>query len=156
GTGEANRGTPTTRTGGRGLQKFHKLHNLASPSPVTEGQHVIAHFGNGDLAAYDFAGNQQWKRNLQDEHGDYTIWWGHANSPVMDGNLVISVCMQDSLAELGEPPAPSYLVAHDKRNGEEKWKAMRMTSAKAEECDSYITPVLYQANGRRELIVMGG
>src|SRR5262249_1005265 len=46
-------------------QKFHALHNLASPTPATDGEVVIVHFGNGDLAAYDFAGQQLWKRNLQ-------------------------------------------------------------------------------------------
>jgi len=56
-------------------QKFHKLHNLASPSPVTDGKTVVVHFGSGDLAAFDFAGKQKWKRNLQDDIGTYTIWW---------------------------------------------------------------------------------
>src|SRR5262249_10320437 len=83
-------------------QKFHNLHNLASPSPVTDGETVIVHFGNGDLAAYDFEGKQLWLRNLQKEVAPYTIWWGHANSPVLYKDLVISVCMQDSLANLEE------------------------------------------------------
>ena len=48
----------------RGQQRFHALHNLASPSPVTNGKVVVAHYGNGDLAAYDFNGGQLWKRNL--------------------------------------------------------------------------------------------
>src|SRR5271154_6372879 len=65
--------------------KFHPLHNLASPSPVTDGKRVVVHFGNGDLAAYDFDGQQLWHRNLQKDYGDYTIWWGHANSPVIVG-----------------------------------------------------------------------
>jgi outer membrane protein assembly factor BamB len=157
GMGTANRATPTTKgRAGRGNQKFHKLHNLASPSPVTDGKQVIVHFGNGDLAAYDFSGALLWKRNLQEDHGAYTIWWGHANSPVIDGDLVISTCMQDSLADLGESPAPSYLVAHNKQTGDEVWKVMRMTNASAEQCDSYVTPVLYESNGRRELIVIGG
>ena len=60
------------------------------PSPVTDGEVVVVHFGNGDLAAYDFAGNQLWKHNLQDDYGAYTSWYGHANSPVIAGDLVIS------------------------------------------------------------------
>jgi outer membrane protein assembly factor BamB len=157
GTGEANRTAPSTNgRAGRGPQKFHNLHNLASPSPVTDGKLVVVHFGNGDLAAYDLSGNRLWKRNLQHEHGAYTIWWGHANSPVLSNDLVISVCMQDSLADLGEPPAPSYVIAHDKRTGEVKWKTMRMTNATAEECDSYVTPVLHQSAARTQLIVIGG
>ena len=47
---------------------------------VTDGEVVVAHFGNGDLAAYNFAGKQLWLRNLQKDFGVYTIWWGHANS----------------------------------------------------------------------------
>lgn len=146
----------TPRTGARRTeQKFHQLHNNASPSPVTDGEVVIAHFGNGELAAYDFEGEQLWRRNLQSEHGKYTIWWGHANSPVLFKNLVISVCMQDSLADLGDKPAPSYLVAHDKRTGKQLWKSSRMTEAAAEECDSYTTPLLFQTNDRWEMLVMG-
>ncbi|HKD38485.1 MAG TPA: PQQ-binding-like beta-propeller repeat protein, partial [Pirellulales bacterium] len=80
-------------------QKFHDKQNMASPSPVTNGKVVVVHFGNGDLATYDFDGHQLWHRNLQDDYGHYTIWWGHANSPVIYGKFVISVCMQDSLTD---------------------------------------------------------
>jgi outer membrane protein assembly factor BamB len=151
GSGEAVREAPK-----REAQKFHQIHNLASPSPVTDGKTVVVHFGNGDLAAYDFDGKQLWKRNLQDDYGSYTIWWGHANSPVLYGGLVISVCMQDSLADMRDNPVESYLVAHDLQTGAERWKVARMTKAKAEECDAYTTPVLVRRNDRQELIVMGG
>jgi outer membrane protein assembly factor BamB len=140
----------------RGRPLFHTTQNLASPSPVTDGQRVVVHFGNGDLAAYDFAGNRLWRRNLQDDHGRYTIWWGHANSPILCGDLVISVCIQDSLVDLGKPASPSYVVAHDARTGAQRWKTPRMTAATAEPCDSYTTPLLWQRAGRQEVVVMGG
>ena len=54
---------------------------MASPSPVTDGTSVVVHYGNGDLAAYDFDGKRLWKHNLQDDYGNYTIWWGHAIAP---------------------------------------------------------------------------
>ena len=79
---------------------------MASPSPVTDGQRVIVHFGNGDLASYTFAGQQEWKRNLVADYGPYTIWWGHANSPLLFGDAVISVCMQDSLEGTGRADCP--------------------------------------------------
>jgi len=141
--------------GERKAQRFHETHNMASPSPVTDGERAIVHFGNGELASYDFQGNRQWTRNLQDDHGTYTIWWGHANSPVLHGDLVISACMQDSLEDLGGS-SPSYLVAHDKRTGKEKWKTMRKTRAQAEQCDSYVTPLLRPTARGTELIVTGG
>jgi outer membrane protein assembly factor BamB len=144
------------REGAKREQKFHRLHNLASPSPVTDGELVVFHFGSGDLAALDFDGKILWQRNLERDYGTYTIWWGHANSPVLYQNLVISVCMQDSLSGISQQLAPSYLVAHDKRTGREVWKSMRLTGADAEQCDSYTTPVFTQAAGRTEMIVMGG
>ena len=136
--------------------KFHLLHNLATPSPVTDGHFVVVHFGNGDLAAYDFDGNQLWKRNLQADYGPYSIWWGHGNSPVIHRDLVISVCLQDSLADLVDEPRESYLVAHELSSGRVRWRTLRMTGANAEQCDAYTTPLLHEHNGRLELIVMGG
>ena len=147
----------------RSVQKFHRLHNNASPSPVTDGRTVVFHFGNGDLAAYDFHGTQLWKRNLQDDHGPYSIWWGHANSPVLFGDAVLSVCMQDSLEGTPSPmKARSYLAAHDLKSGTLRWLTDRATGASAEECDSYTTPVLHAVAGAAgpksavELVVMGG
>lgn len=143
-------------------QKFHQLQNFASPSPVTDGKTVVVHFGNGDLAAYDFAGNRLWGHNLQEDYGTYTIWWGHANSPVIFDKTVISVCMQDNIAEIADKPTESYVVAHDLLSGKEVWRTLRMTGAKAEECDAYTTPVFRQAgqpgglNERLEMLVMGG
>lgn len=146
----------TTRQADRGRQKFHRLHNEASPSPVTDGEMVVVHFGNGDLAAYDFDGNQLWKRNLQDDHGPYTIWWGHANSPVIWRDLVIVACMQDPLDDLETTPAKSYLEAYNKRNGRVRWTTPRVTGAKAESADSYTTPVIREGASGDELVVMGG
>ncbi len=140
----------------RGQQHFNRLHNLASPSPVTNGEIVIAHFGNGDLAAYDYNGGQIWKRNLQNDYGPYTTWWGHANSPVIFQDLVISVCMQDSLSDLRDKPVESYVVAHELATGKTRWKTPRTTNATAEQCDAYTTPLLTQLNGIPRLIVMGG
>lgn len=137
-------------------QKFHESQNLATPSPVTDGQVVIVHFGNGELAAYDFQGERLWRHNLQEEHGDYTIWWGHANSPVLAGDLVISICVQDSCADLPGERSPSYVIAHNKRTGAVRWKVMRETPATAECGDSYTTPILRKNGERTELVVWGG
>lgn len=157
GTGSTPR-APSGKNSGweRRQQRFHVDHNLASPSPITDGQLIVVHFGNGLLAAYDFDGQQLWNRNLQDDYGPYTIWWGHANSPVLVGDLIISVCMQDSCADLPGKPAPSYVVAHDKHTGKLVWMTPRPTHAHAEECDSYTTPVLWPNGDHAELVVMGG
>lgn len=141
----------------RRAQRFHELHNLASPSPVTDGRRVIAHFGEGTLVAYSRDGELLWRRNLQEDYGNYTIWYGHANSPLVVGHRVISVCLQDSLVDL-EPdhPAASYVVAHDIRDGHEIWKTPRPTAARGEPCDAYTTPLLIQFRDQPQVVVMGG
>jgi outer membrane protein assembly factor BamB len=63
--------------------------------------------------------------------------------------------MQDSLADLSDTPAASYLVAHDLETGKERWKSARMTGAPSEQGDAYTTPLLVQAAGKNQLIVMG-
>jgi outer membrane protein assembly factor BamB len=152
---QVGQGTAPRNGPRRSPQKAHRFYSPAGPSPVTDGRVVVAHFGNGDLAAYDLDGQLLWKRNLQDDYGPYTSWYGHANSPVIAGDLVISVCMQDSLADLGGPVAESYLVGHDLATGRVRWKTTRSTSATAEQCDAYTTPLLCRLHGQRQLVVMG-
>ncbi len=140
----------------RRRQKFHKLHNLASPSPVTNGKNVVFLFGNGDLACTNLDGNILWKKNLQKDHGAFTIWWGYANSPFIYENLAICTVMQDSLSDLEGEKATSYLVAYDLSSGKEVWKTFRNTLAKAESCDSYTTPIFHQSKNQNQIIIMGG
>lgn len=147
---EVGQGEPR-RQGPVGVGRYHNEHNMASPSPVTDGKHVWAHFGNGDLACYDFAGEKIWARNLANDYGVYSIWWGHANSPLLVGDLLISVCMQDT-----KGGGKNYLVAHDKLTGKEKWLAPREYGAKEEPADSYTTPLLFRNKaGRDEVILFG-
>jgi outer membrane protein assembly factor BamB len=147
---EVGKGTPR-RSGELGNLRFHNEHNMASPSPVTDGRHVWVHFGNGDLACYDFAGAPVWSVNQTKLYGFFSIWWGHANSPILFDDLLISACMQDPKAG-----GKSYVFALDKRTGKERWFKSRDTGAKAEPADSYATPLLYRAKDRTELIVFGG
>jgi outer membrane protein assembly factor BamB len=139
------------RKGPVGEGRFMDEHNMASPSPVTDGKHVWVHFGSGDLACYDFSGAKVWGVNLKERYGPYTIWWGHANSPVLFGDLIITVCMQDP-----KGGGKSYVAAFDKLTGKEKWYTDRTTGAKEEPGDSYTTPLLYKNGDRTELIVFGG
>lgn len=147
---EVGKGVPR-RKGAPGPNLYHGENNMASPSPVTDGRHVWIHFGNGDLACYDFNGERVWSVSLTDRFGEYTIWWGHANTPCLIGDLLISACMQDP-----KGGGKSYLVAHDKLTGKEKWLVQRDTGATSEPADSYTTPVPYRHDGRTDLIVFGG
>src|SRR5207244_11312237 len=68
---EVSTGTPR-RKGELGNFRFHDEHNMATPSPVTDGRHVWIHFGSGDLACYDFAGEQVRATHLAPRYGPRT------------------------------------------------------------------------------------
>jgi outer membrane protein assembly factor BamB len=136
-------------------QVFPLGENFATPSPATDGSVIVAHFGNGLLAAYDFDGKPLWKRDLQQDYGAYTVWWGHANSPILYQDLVISVCMQETCADLPGKPSPSYVVAHDKHSGREVWLTPRPSASLREYSDAYTTPIIANSAGGPLLLVAG-
>jgi hypothetical protein len=121
------------------LPELHQKHNLASPSPVTDGQLVFAWFGNGQLVALTKDGKLAWQRHLGRDYGLFTIPWGHGSSPTLHGDHVILLCDH-------EPG--SYLLALDKRTGQERWK-----TARAKGSISYSTPTVVRAGGSDELVI---
>lgn len=86
----------------------HEKHNLASASPVADGERVYAVFGTGQIVAVDHSGRRVWHRNLAAEHGPFQVNWGHGSSPVVYKDLVILPCYH-------EPQ--SYLLAMDAKTG---------------------------------------
>lgn len=122
------------------LPAVHDKHNLASPSPVTDGRLVFAWFGTGQLVALDAAsGKPAWQRHLGREIAPFDVPWGHTSSPVLHGDLLILLC---------DHPGASYLLALDKTTGKERWKTDRGKGR-----SSYSTPLVLQAGGRAEIVV---
>ena len=121
------------------LTPVHDKHNLATPSPVTDGTLVYAWFGTGQIVALDRAGAVVWQRHLARENGAFDIQWGHGSSPVLHGDLLLLLCDQ---------PARSYLVALDKATGKERWKADRGQGRA-----SYSTPLVVEGAFGAEVIV---
>jgi outer membrane protein assembly factor BamB len=118
----------------------------SGPSPVTDGRHVYAYFKSGDLACVDFAGNVVWRKNLQEEYGEDTLWWDLGTSPVLTQNAVVVAVMQTG---------PSYIVALDKQSGSELWKQDRTFKVPDEADNSYTTPIVHQQGGKEILLVAG-
>jgi outer membrane protein assembly factor BamB len=125
--------------------------NMASPSPVTDGKHVWTMTGSGTLTCLDFAGNQVWQRNIQEEYGDFGLNFGYGSSPLLyEGVLYIEVLHGMKTDE------PSYVFAADAATGRTIWKQNRPTDAEHESPDSYSTPMVQQIGGETRLIVAGG
>jgi outer membrane protein assembly factor BamB len=121
------------------LPTVHDKSNMASPSPVSDGQMVYAWFGTGQLVALDMNGKLVWERNLAKEIAPFEINWGHSSSPTL---------YQDTLILLCDHEPASYLLAVDKRTGKQRWKADRGKGRQ-----SYSTPFVVEAAGGAELIV---
>jgi outer membrane protein assembly factor BamB len=121
------------------LPGVHEKHNLASASPVTDGERVYAVFGTGQIVAVDNTGKRVWHRNLAAEHGPFQINWGHGSSPIVYKDLVILPCYH-------EPQ--SYLLAMDAKTGATRWKVDR-----AGKVVSYSTPIIVSAVSGDELVL---
>ena len=121
------------------LIPVHQKHNLASPSPVTDGELVYAWFGNGQIVALNMDGKLAWQRHLGKEISPFDIEWGHGSSPTI---------YRDSLILLCDHIPVSYLLAVDKKTGKNKWKVDRGKGTR-----SYSTPSVVRGPSGDELIV---
>jgi len=132
----------------------------ASPSPVTDGKIVFFYYGNGELAAFDFAGEKLWARSLHKDYGSFAFLWTYSTSPTLyDGKLFIQVLQRDvQVNGRGRADAPndSYLLALDPRTGKELWRQIRPCEAVAESREAFSTPIPVERAGTRELLVAGG
>ncbi len=118
----------------------------ANPSPITDGTYVYVYFRSGDLACVDFVGHVVWQMNVQETHGPDRLNWDLGTSPVLTTNNVVIAVMHQG---------PSYLLALDRRTGEQVWKQERDLGAPAESRDSYTTPLVLDEGGQEALVVLG-
>ena len=121
------------------LPAVHEKHNLASPSPVTDGERVYAWFATGQIAAIDLSGKLVWKKHLGAEYAPFEINWGHGSSPVVYKDQVILVCYHESA---------SYLLSLDSRTGQVRWKVDAPSGV-----TSYSTPLVVETGGKAEIVV---
>jgi outer membrane protein assembly factor BamB len=121
------------------LPELHDKHNMASPSPATDGDVVVAWFGNGQVVTLDHQGRPLWAKHLAEEYGGFDITWGHASSPVLHGDAVYFVSYH---------PSASYVLAVDKMSGDVRWKADRPAGVL-----SYSTPVVVDVAAGPELVI---
>lgn len=147
-----------------GYQKDDRS-NYSSPSPVTDGELVVFFYGNGELAAFDLDGKKLWARNLQADIGEFNFLWTFSTSPtIYDGRLYMQVLQRDFKPDRSRPIAEaapqaggeSYILAIDPKTGKDLWRHIRPTDAKVESREAFTTPIPYEHDGRKVLLVHGG
>jgi outer membrane protein assembly factor BamB len=132
--------------------------NYASPSPVTDGKRVVFFYGNGDLVTFDFSGKKLWARNLQKEYGDFCFGWTFSSTPQLyDGKLYVQILQRDLAVDgRGKDGADSFLMALDPASGRELWRVSRPTNARMESREAFTTPIPFENNGQKQILLAGG
>ena len=135
------------------LEYKHGENSFASSTAATDGERVYVTFfeqhrarvfgrelkgkGFAHVYCYDTAGKKLWEK----VPGEFYSVHGFCSPPTLYNDLVIVNCDQD---------AKAYLVAFDKRTGEERWRADRPNKTR-----SYCPPVVIEAAGRKQLVLTG-
>ncbi|HVS36082.1 MAG TPA: PQQ-binding-like beta-propeller repeat protein [Gemmataceae bacterium] len=120
--------------------------NGASASPSTDGKHVWVFVGSGELACYDFDGNETWKFNVQERYGKFNIQWGFHCTPLLDGDRLYLQLFHSG---------GHQLVALNKATGEEVWKVERKGGGHGENRESYASMVVYRKGDQAYLVAHG-
>lgn len=135
----------------------------ASPSPITDGKTVWFYFGTGELAAFDLAGKQLWRRNIATDHGPFEILWDYGSTGLLHrGRLYIPVIHGGPTRSRGRGPGgrptrggKGFLLCLDAATGRDIWKRHRPTDALFEAQQAYTTPIPATIGGREVILVTG-
>ncbi len=119
-------------------QPIHIKNSYASETPVTDGEHLYVYFGFLGVWCLDMDGNEIWSKRI--EPHKMAFGWGTAASPILH---------QDRLYLVNDNLEDSYLLALDKRTGEEIWRVSR------DEKSNWSTPYLWENELRTEIITPG-
>ncbi|MFM8275065.1 MAG: PQQ-binding-like beta-propeller repeat protein [Gemmata sp.] len=126
------------------LEKKHGENTYASSTPACDGERVYITFLDKPhlrVFCYDYAGKLVWEKSPGEFHSVH----GFCSPPIIYKDLVIVNGDQD--APKGQS---AYIVAFDKKTGEEKWRTDRPNKLR-----SYCPPVVVEANGKKQMVLTG-
>ena len=109
----------------------------ASNSPVTDGEYLFAFFGSRGLFCYDMQGDLAWKKDFGVKMR-MRVGFGEGVAVVLHG---------DALILDFDHEGDSFIVAIDKRSGEELWRTRR------DEGTSWAPPLVVKHDGRKQVVV---
>lgn len=108
-------------------------------TPTVDGDRVYVLGAEGDLFSLNVAdGKVIWAKQLKDEYHTTAPHWGFSGHPLIDGDKLI--CLVGGKG--------SVVVAFDKHNSQELWKALSVS-----EEAGYCPPSIIEAGGKRQLLM---
>ena len=130
------------RSGALPFDNRHRVGSYANPTPVSDGERVIAWFGTQGLHAFTLDGEAVWSRDFG---GVGTMGMGVASSPVLVPELGLVAVQND--VEQGNG---SFLAAIETATGATRWRVERKQPA------GWATPAVVRAADGTSLIVAVG
>ena len=107
-------------------------------TPTVSSGKVYTVGAEGNMYCLDAANGQEiWSHDFKKDYGAKTPTWGFASHPLVDGNKVICIVGGQGCVA----------VAFDKDTGKELWRALSAQEP------GYAPPMIYEAGGKRQLII---
>ncbi len=114
----------------------HADGSWASGSAIVDGERLYAYFGSQGLYCLDLAGNVLWEKRFG--YMKTRASFGEGSTPALHGDTIIVNWDEEG---------PSFIVALDKKTGQQKWQVER------DEPTSWATPLVAEFNGITQVIV---
>jgi len=121
-----------------GRTMVHPKTAVAAPTPVSDGEHIVAIFSSNDIACLDLDGNLIWFRGLGRDYPNASNSLGMASSLEIAGGVVIAQVESESDA---------FVAGLDLKTGVNRWRLERPHGA------NWTSPVVLRGGGR-ELIAL--
>lgn len=107
-------------------------------TPTVDGDRVYTLGAEGHLLCLNVkTGKIIWEKLFSRDYGAKTPTWGHAAHPLIDGDNLICLVGGEG----------SAVAAFDQMTGKERWRALTTKDV------AYCAPVIYEAAGKRQLII---
>ena len=134
-------GTPvwTTRVGNVGNPNMNPPYAKARSTPTVAGNFIYALSSDGDLACLEVkSGKILWQKNIRKEFGGQAGEWAYAESPLVDGDVVV----------VTPGGAEATMVALNKKTGALIWKSAVPGGDPA----GYASAIVVQGGGRKQYV----
>lgn len=115
----------------------------ARSTPTIDGELLYAFSSDGDLACLETAtGRIRWQKNVRREYGGRPGTWAYAESPLVDGDVVV----------VSPGGGDATIVALNKMTGELIWKCAVPSPGSEPEAAGYASAIVVEAGGRKQYV----